>query len=512
MRFFVVSTLIEIKEKSIFALILDKWNDWWTYNTMYTLVYIDDSSKEHYIGSVKIGNDALRDGRLNLDDEFIRLSDDYFSLGQSREYYENLSKLGGDIRNEVLQALKDIAYDTTKYYKYKNQNVMSESLMRSVSQVSIVGQFNRLAHGDASLTKYKFGYSYRSLYKQGNDVELKFEVDPNEYPPTNVHVLIGRNGVGKTVLLTKMVESILHEDNSFFEEKDDFDFDDKRIFANLIFVSFSAFDYDMKDIVMSSNENINYNYIGLKKFDEKKYLIPKNKDDLADEFLSTLIDCVSSYKVDLWKKIISILNSDPIFKENKISNMLDAYKLINVKHEQDKLLEKSRRIFKELSSGHKIVLLTLSNLIVKMEEKTLVLIDEPEVHLHPPLLAAFTRALSELLRNRNGVAIVATHSPVVLQEVPKECVWKMRRFGTDMAVKRLDIECFGENIGVLTREVFKYEIEESGSYKIISDMVDVTSDYEETIEKFHGKLGFEAKAIIRGLHANKEVGTDDKDN
>lgn len=47
------------------------------------------------------------------------------------------------------------------------------------------------------------------------------------------------------------------------------------------------------------------------------------------------------------------------------------------------------------------------------------LIDEPEGHLHPPLLSAFVRALSELLVNRNGVAIIATHSPVVLQEVPR---------------------------------------------------------------------------------------------
>jgi hypothetical protein len=36
----------------------------------------------------------------------------------------------------------------------------------------------------------------------------------------------------------------------------------------------------------------------------------------------------------------------------------------------------------------------------------------------PPLLAAMMRALSDLLVDRNGVAVVATHSPVVLQEVP----------------------------------------------------------------------------------------------
>jgi hypothetical protein len=43
------------------------------------------------------------------------------------------------------------------------------------------------------------------------------------------------------------------------------------------------------------------------------------------------------------------------------------------------------------------------------------------------LFGEFIRALSDLLINRNGVCIIATHSPVVLQEVPRSCVWKVRR-------------------------------------------------------------------------------------
>ena len=77
----------------------------------------------------------------------------------------------------------------------------------------------------------------------------------------------------------------------------------------------------------------------------------------------------------------------------------------------------------------------LSGLINISALRTLVLLDEPEAHLHPPLLSAFTRALSDLLIYRNGVAIIATHSPVVLQEVPKSCVWKLRRSGFEVSVE-----------------------------------------------------------------------------
>ncbi len=58
--------------------------------------------------------------------------------------------------------------------------------------------------------------------------------------------------------------------------------------------------------------------------------------------------------------------------------------------------------FDRLSSGHAIVLLTITRLVELVEERSLVLIDEPEGgHLHPPLLSAFVRALSDLLVQRN---------------------------------------------------------------------------------------------------------------
>ncbi|HDR1506241.1 TPA: ATP-binding protein, partial [Pasteurella multocida] len=120
-----------------------------------------------------------------------------------------------------------------------------------------------------------------------------------------------------------------------------------------------------------------------------------------------------------------------------------------------------------MSSGHAFVLLTITQLVAKVEEKTLVLLDEPESHLHPPLLSAFIRTLSELLDNRNAIAIVATHSPVVLQEIPKSCIWKIVRTGIETKAYRLVTETFGENIGILTREVFGLEVEKSGFHKLL---------------------------------------------
>src|SRR5690606_8000124 len=116
---------------------------------------------------------------------------------------------------------------------------------------------------------------------------------------------------------------------------------------------------------------------------------------------------------------IERLCSDDSFAEMGLDKLFET--------SADDAITKARQTIRLMSSGHKIVLLTITRLVSTVEEKTLVLLDEPESHLHPPLLSAFTRALSDLLLSRNGVAIVATHSPVVTQEVPMTCVWILTR-------------------------------------------------------------------------------------
>ena len=135
-----------------------------------------------------------------------------------------------------------------------------------------------------------------------------------------------------------------------------------------------------------------------------------------------------------------------------------------------------------------------------IDERALVLIDEPESHLHPPLLAALVRVLSMLLIRRNGAAILATHSPVVLQETPRSCVWVLRRSGDQVTAERPLIETFGENVSVLTREVFGLEVTLSGFHKMVSDALAAEhGNYEQVLEEFRGQLGAEARAIALAL-------------
>src|SRR5581483_4504597 len=248
-------------------------------------------------------------------------------------------------------------------------------------------------------------------------------------------------------------------------------------------VSFSAFD-DFAPSSASRNpaEGLPHEYVGLKRVsvrseDETPIVTTKNPDALSKEMGEALAVCLLGARRTRLARAIRLLEGDPIFAGLGIGDLMED-------GEGTEISESLSRIFRRLSSGHRIVLLTVTKLVETVEEKSLVLMDEPEAHLHPPLLSAFVRALSDLLTNRNGVAIIATHSQVVLQEVPASCVWKIRRSGRKMEAERPEIETFGENVGVLTREVFALEVAQSGFHKLLREAVGEDDDFAEIIAKF----------------------------
>lgn len=489
-----------IPRKDCVVLTNSEWDDWFTYSTVYTVQYFDGEGSLFFIGSIKIGQFGMANQRRpSLPDSFEILDEQFFSLGQDDTYYETLNSYGVDFRDEVLNALKDIALDEELYKKALDENVTKISLLRYVSPSSVEGQFRRLATGNAELTPYNFKFTLPGHSKSlVGDMVLDFNVEPKSNPPTNIHVLIGRNGVGKTHLFNSMISTLLEDNrrsggNGFFTDSNE---KLKNPFSNLISVSFSAFD-ETNPVIEKRDKTkyMNYSYIGLKR-EEKYNDKPKSPTILKNEFVKSVEKCIIQGKIKRWTNAIIKLESDPVFSESEVSKII----LIEDKNEFKK---QSSIIFNRLSSGHKIVLLTVTRIVETIEERSLVLLDEPEGYLHPPLLSAFIRALSDILIQRNAVALIGTHSPVVLQEVPQSCVWKLRRHGANAIAERLNIESFGENVGLLTQEVFGLEVTESGFHKILRSIADSSNNYEEAIASLNFKLGQEGKAILRLMLHNK---------
>ncbi|WP_214830903.1 AAA family ATPase [Exiguobacterium sp. s56] len=503
-------------------LVKDNWNDWWEYKTLYSVYYVLEGKSE-WLGNIKIGflnENYIEEGknhkakRPNLPPQFSSLAPHFFSVGQDLEYYSKInSLLLEDKRIELLSGLCDISLSSDLYSKVIDLHVTRRSIIRNVARSSIKGQFKRLANGNAELSKFNFSFSPPN---NETSSKLKISVIPKTLPPTNIHTLIGRNGVGKTHFLSSLIKYLCTRDSSYgqFEYQSNENVSENEEFANLIAVSFSAFDSGFDELKKEfSGEFINFDTIGWSYVSDSITTSPDEDDIFIKDrnmhldflesasrmFILSLETINASGKSIRWKRTIEKLYSDPMFKNSESSN------LMNFINEDKKYIVK---VFEKMSSGHKIVLLTLTQLIEKIEERSLVILDEPELHLHPPLLSAFIRALSDILIYRNAVAIIATHSPVVIQEIPKKCVSIIDRLPQSNAVffREPTIETFGNNVGVLTSTVFNLEVSNSGFYEILKKLVKKNNDFEEIMSELDWQLGPEGVSILLSLinEKNKE--------
>ena len=155
MRFEVVQRgqIERVFTKNVIYLHKDGWNDWFKYETMFYLSYSDEKGNTVELGSIKIGQIGMEQRTPDLPKTFETLTDSFFTLGQSEDYYENVKKLEhGELREDILTALRDIAYNLTIFEAVKQENVTRESLMRDLGSRIIREQFHRIANGGAKLT------------------------------------------------------------------------------------------------------------------------------------------------------------------------------------------------------------------------------------------------------------------------------------------------------------------------------------------------------------------------
>lgn len=470
-------------------LISDGWNDGGFITTFELHVRLADT-REVRIGYLRICHVSMRaDGPRRTADllphEFTALDHGFFSLAHEDDYYERLRELPvAGMGREILSALNDVALGPGVDSTTRELDVYRKSLLRGRTEQQLL-KANYIATGlRARVVPFVWQYT------PAQDGLLpphrfEFEAKPGSKPPTNLHALIGRNGVGKSTLLHRLAEAatqgrIRVESQSAYEDNN---------FTGCVVVSFSPFD---RPYSLTDPAGISFHYIGLRHAEEQRL---KTEDEWRREFIDSFATARIGSRGGRWRNAIETLNYSASGFLDEHMPVIDA--MIR-EGSSRKFTEQMGEIFDSLSSGHAVVLLMVTRLIELVGERTLVLIDEPETHLHPPLLSALTRALSDLLSDRNGMAVVATHSPVVLQEVPASCVWMMTRHGEELTAHRPTTETYGESVGELTYEAFGLEVDSTGFHAAIAAEVERGGTYEEIARRFTG-LGGEARALLRAM-------------
>lgn len=506
------------------------------YQTAFDATYYDPMGRKTHLGIVKIGRKGMEPGNIRdeLPKEFAKLPDQCFSLGQDENYYERIKdlglKLGVEVRTTMLGTMRDVAFDLALFDSNRDEQVMTQSLLvnivtdddaeRRKAIAKVKGQFNRMAErGGARLTEYHFAFTApKPETKDIEPTKLEFIVTPESSPPTNVHAIIGRNGCGKTYLIHHMVKCLQDRNGGYGEFTYYGKAEDIREFANVVCVAFSPFDCFPQPVMRKSD--LPATFVGLNEDifkescseseeapeRESEEVPEKNRliEAIGTQFWKYLRSClITEQRQQLWLDAVRIieddfdLNGSDIFREVR-----DLMKMMKDRMDEDMLQSRMKPImdvFEQLSSGHKVVLLTITSCVAEIEERSILFLDEPENHLHPPLLSSLIRALSDLLRKRNGVAIVSTHSPIVLQEVPSTCVQVLDRYGSKTKVRKPSIKTFGSTVGALTLDVFGLKSRKSGFYQLLDKAVKEHGTYEDVVRLFDDQLGDQAELMLYTL-------------
>jgi ABC-type multidrug transport system ATPase subunit len=479
--------------RSGFALTKDNWDDF-GHKVQFQLAYIDEDQHETRVGAVKILQSHERASgafevatRTTLPDRFKELGENFISLGQEDGYYKILHRLVGSRAVDVLIALRDIAWRPELSHPYEPTSAFRNAMMREGGSLR-ARRFGRAwVLGEKTIEKPDFEYECQFDGADG-PIHMALKFDGEDLVPGRVVGIIGRNAVGKTRALAQLAEDLAHvarksaegiaERNSRFPAG-------RPLFTRIIAISYSAFDRFRRP---SKSGPSSYVYCGIRS--EKGTL---SRIALGEAYLKNRQRIKALDREDEWAKYI-----EQILGEHGVDLSSDGD--VSSSASEGSLLA-------HLSSGQAILCHFTTALLSWIQPNTLVLFDEPETHLHPNGVGSLFLILSKILKTYDSFAVIATHSPVVLQEIPAKRVLMFRRSGNSTVAEALGLESFGESVTELTRHVFE-TVEIESLYKRTLKKLASRESLKEAMARFPNGLGLNAQAYLLAQYASRDEGAE----
>lgn len=455
-----------------FVLVADNWDDFGAV-TLFDLFYYhsQNNKKWHYIGKTKILNTDERNTEGNrykvkslMPDKFEILSEEYCSLGQSQEYYDNIKNLFTDGCKSILWALKACAIFSFIEDKFE-KHPRFYSLIRENEVERLLRQEKYIIDGIRMTSCEKFTHSFTPQYAQ-EPISIDLTFDISKIFPRRVVAIIGQNGVGKTQFITKLPMDLASKNLDVFSPQ-------IPLYSKIIAVSNSLYDnFKTPD----RTAGFNYIYCGLSNVvSEKRTIIAP--EELQNRLITSGREINNKGRAESLKGILETILPSFIMIELFLTNgdetKLDLNKLLSIN--------------KTISSGESTLLYLFCNIISNIRFDSLLLFDEPETHLHPNAITELMSAIYKLLDEFQSYAIIVTHSPLIIREMKSEGVKIMTRLKNVPVIRGISIESLGENISTLVNEIF--------------DNKDIPKYYRNKIEELINK-GYSEDKLIESIKSD----------
>lgn len=527
-----------------FYIEMDDWNDY-NYFTTYHLHATKKltNTENVYLGSISILKKGQKEGDSRLlanaikkgilSNPFEKLPDNYCSISFSLDLYRGLYKfLDNRRRQKIVRSLRMILSDRDRLYEeFKDEPGFEKSLLRSASMDSYILQKGKcLLQSDGKFhdwehDKLKVNFNYLNQEITLNFSGVKNAGDRN-YLPSGIIAFIGHNGCGKSTALYQLAKVLFTAPNDRGLLKNVLSLEPNNIgIDKLMMFSYSAFDnfvmpgvtlsdyrlmYEgmkdnsgrfifcgLRDVRQEINEAIE-DHIKKRGEDNKDNKIvdinqvriekikTKTVDELSGEFAVALRAVLEDS--DKWQIFEQIRNDSKVV----LPSLYEAMEWIDYFTTTDENKEK----FLSLSTGVKFFLHALVHLIAYMEDNSIVLFDEPENHLHPPFLSFMMSEFRRIIHNKHSVMLVATHSPVILQETLSKNVFIMERRDGETIIRHPETEIYGESFGLINSMVFRLNSDLTHYNDVMDELYeqwhcDDLNSIEQVLTRFKHRFGCE---------------------
>lgn len=359
------------------------------------------------------------------------------------------------------------------------------------------------------LKKIKF-YNHKIL----NNLEVDF--CDNSGRPLNTIVLIGENGTGKTTLLKSVIEFINADERDFKREEFSGSIENKngKLEIDINNEEFAS----LQTIFMLGDINVDrlgfkvvympaeINFDNLKKVDNTFKFSPKFLN-IVDQNITENVPSFIATKInkEIFKNRNKIIGEviDGVCQEiNSIFTSMDLdVKLIGLSEDEETKPVFKNNLGKEfningLSSGEKQLFLRALSLNFLEVNNSVILIDEPEISLHPSWQQKIIKVYENI--GENNQIIIATHSPHVIANIKAEQLRIMKK--DENGVSIVDNERINETYGHTIENVLKttMEVENVRNEDIASKLKNVLELLEKDLyetEKFKNNFEYIRKYL-----------------
>lgn len=473
----------------------DTWNDYSYYTFFLVQLRLGPNSSSDRISlySTRIMKRGQQEGKEHrpfedlVDGDEIPVSDlaNICSLSSDERYYKELESIGADLAQTILFTLRDVAVSKEIREQFQSEPCFKISLLRESGARELLdtagSQFGSTGHlvsrfeAEIPLPGASAPHRFHFNFEKQNDV------------PHRINSIVGLNGVGKTQVMARLAMLLSGFSKAATKEKratlgTEGMLEPVPSIYTVVAVSFSAFD-EFDKPTKTQGENFQYSYCGLQGSRGKL----KNKESLLGDIRTMLSNDMPDDKRNLLKSVLKNL-----VRVDDIDTFVDQP-------------EKHEVMYERLSAGQRLALNCVLHIISNIGPRTLILFDEPELHLHPQLLTGLLSSLMEILEKQDSFAIIATHSPLVIQQLPKECVHVIRRDRSTPMVLKPTFQTFGESLSDITRFVFSATDSERDYRSVLDNMFHKTKgDIDAIREQFGGQLSLNSTIYLESLRSSME--------